>query len=83
MGIRSRLGIEGKPPLREIANLGTTIKRTTDVLLLTSTESMPKDMLDSTCLPYQASKTYRTIIAESDCRRAQAIVCVHQSMLRV
>jgi len=83
MGIRSRLGVDGKTPLRAIANLGATIKRATDALLLISTESMSKDMFASTCLPYQASKTYRTIIAESDCRRAQAIVCVHQSLPRV
>ena len=82
MGIRSRLGVEGKTPLRAIANLGATIKRATDGLLLTSTESISKDMFASTCLPYQASKTYRTLIAESAYRRAQIIVCVHQSLLR-
>jgi len=82
MGIRSRFGVHGKTPLRAIANLGATIKRATDALLLTSTESMSKDMFASTCLPYQASKTYRTIIAESDCRRAQIIAETQRSRNR-
>jgi hypothetical protein len=83
MGIRSRLGVEGKTPLRAIANLGATIKRATDVLLPNSRESMSFDMLASNCLPYQASKTYRTIMTESDCRRAQTIVEVQRSLRRV
>ena len=83
MGIRSRLGVEGKTPLRAIANLGATIKRATDALLPTSRESMPFDMLASNCLPYQASKTYRTIMTEYDCRRAQTIVEVQRSLRRV
>jgi len=83
MGIRSRLGVEGKTPLRAIANLGASIKRVTDMLLLASRESMPLDMLASNCLPYQASKTYRTIITESDCRRAQTIVKAQQALRRV
>jgi len=83
MGKRSRLGVEGKIPLRAIANLGASIKRATDVLLPTSRESISKDMLASNCLPYQASKTYRTIITESDCRRAQTIVKAQQALRRV
>jgi len=83
MGIRSRLGVEGKTPLRTIANLGATIKRATEVLLPASSESMSFDMLASNCLPYQASKTYRTIVAESDCRRAQVIAEVQRSLCRV
>jgi len=81
MGIRSKLGVEGKTTLRSIANLGVTIKRATEALLPTSRESIPLDMLDSNWLPYQASKTYRTIMTEFDCRRAQTIVEV-QRLLR-
>lgn len=83
MEIRSKLGVEGKTPLRAIANLGATIKRAIDILLPTSRENMSKDMLASNCLPYQASKTYRTIMTESDCRRAQTIVEVQRSLCRV
>ena len=83
MGIRSKLGVEGKTTLRSIANLGVTIKRATEALLPTSRESIPLDMLDSNCLPYQASKTYRTIMTESDCRRAQTIVEVQRSLRHV
>jgi len=82
MGIRSRLGVEGKTPLRAIANLGATIKRATGLLLPPFRESMSKDMLASNWLPYQASKTYRAIMAESDCRRAQTIAEVQRSLRR-
>ena len=80
MGIRSRLSVEGKTPLMAIANLGATIKRATEVLLPTSRESISLDMLASNCLPYQASKTYQTIIAESAARRAQTIGEVQRSL---
>jgi len=83
MGIRSRLGVEGKPSLRAIANLAATIKRATDILLPPSRESMSFDMLASDCLPYQASKTYRTIMTESHCRRVQTMVEAQRSLLRV
>jgi hypothetical protein len=83
MGIRSKLGVEGKTPLRAIANLGATIKRATEALLPTSRESIPLDMLASNWLPYQALKTYRTIMTESDCRRAQTIVEVQRFLRRV
>jgi len=83
MGIRSRLGIAGKTPLRAIANLGASIKRATHALLPTSRESIPLDMVASNCLPYQASKTYRTIMTESHCRRAQIIAEVQQSLRRL
>jgi hypothetical protein len=83
MGIRFKLGVEGKKPLGAIANLGTSIKRATDILLPTSRESMSKDMLASNCLPYQALKTYRTITTESDYRRTQTIVEVRRSLNHV
>jgi len=83
MGIRSRLGVGGKTPLRAIANLGAAIKRAADVLLPTSRETISLDMLGSNWLPYQASKTYRTIMTESDCRRAQATSEVQRLLRRV
>jgi len=83
MGIRSRLSVEGKTPLRALANLGATIKRAADALLPTSKEKIPLDMFASNCLPYQASKTYRTIMTESDCRRAQTTVEVQRLLRRV
>jgi hypothetical protein len=83
MGMKSKLGIEVKKPLITIANLGTTIRRVTDMLLPISRESMSKDMFVLNCLPYQAMKTYRTITTEADCRRAQTIVEVQRSLNRV
>jgi len=80
MGIKSRLGVDGKPPLRTITNLGATIKRATEALLSTSKESIPVDMFASNCLPYQASKTYRTIMTESYCRRAQTMLEVQRTL---
>ena len=82
MGIRSRLGIEGKTPLKAIANLGTTIKRAIHVLLPTSGESTSSNMLASNCLLYQASETYRKVMMESDLRRTQAVVEVQRSLMR-
>jgi hypothetical protein len=80
MGIRFRSGIEGKTPLRSIANLGASIKGAVEVLLPTLRESIPLDMLASNCLPYQASKTYRTIMTESNCTRTQAFAEVRRSL---
>ena len=83
MGIRFKFGVEGKKPLGVIANLGTSIKRAADVLLPASRESLSKDMLISNCLPYQALKTYRKIMTESDYRRVQNIVEVRRSLNHV
>jgi len=82
MGIRSRFGVEGKPQ-RTIANLGAAIKRAVELCLPASRESLPIDMLASNCLPYQASKTYRTIMPESACMRAQIMVEAQQSLRRL
>ena len=78
MGIRFRVGIEGKNPLRSIANLGATIKGAAEALLPAFRDSIPLDMLVSNWLPYQASETYRTIMTESNCTRTQTIVEVRR-----
>jgi hypothetical protein len=83
MGIRLKVGVEGKLLSRAIANLGTTIKRPTDIHLSMSRECIHKDMLASNCLPYQAPRAYRAIIIEADCRRAQRTVEVQRSLSRV
>lgn len=83
MGIRFKLGVEGRKPLGAIANLGISIKRTIDILLPVSRESLSKDMLVSDYLPYQALKTCRTIMTEYDYRRAQSIVEVRRSLNHV
>jgi len=85
-GPKSRFGSPKQRVLKMLklnANLGATIKRATEALLPASRESIPLDMLASNCLPYQASKTYRTMMTESDCRRAQAIVEVQRSLRRL
>jgi len=74
MGIRSRLGVEGKAQLTAIANLGAAIKRAFENRLPTSRESVPIDMLASNFLPYQVSRTYNAIMVESTRIRAQTIV---------
>jgi len=73
----------GQKKLRLNANLGATIKRVTEVLLPASRESIPLDMLASDCLPYQASKTYRKIVSEYDCRRAQITSEAQQALRRL
>ena len=80
MGIRARLGAELGPSLSTIADFGATIKRAASVLFPKSRESISCDMFASNYLPYQASKTFRTIIAESNCRRAQTITEVQRSL---
>ena len=83
MGIRSRLGAEGKAPLTAIANLGAAIKRAVELRLPVSKESLPIDMLASNCLPYQASKTYRAIMIEAARMRAQTMVEAQRSLRRL
>jgi hypothetical protein len=80
MGIKSALGVRAGSSLRAVADLGPLIRRVAAVLLPTSRESMPLDLLASNCLPYQASKTYRTIVTEADCNRAQAMVEVQRTL---
>ena len=85
-GPKSRFGSPKQRMLKMLklnANLAATIKRVTETLLPTSRDSIPLDMLASNCLPYQASKTYRTIMTEYDCRRAQTMVEVQRSLRRL
>ena len=83
MGIRSRLGVEGRIPSGVVASLGASIRRAAEISLATSREKMPIDMLASNWLPYQASKTYSTIITESNCKRAHIGVEVQRSLCRI
>jgi hypothetical protein len=83
MGTRSRVGLEGNTQFGGIANLVTTIRRATEALLPTSREGMPFDMFSLNCLPFEASRTYKTMMAESDCRRAQTIAEVQRSLCHV
>jgi hypothetical protein len=83
MGIRFRLGVEGRKSLGSITSLGISIKKAIDIFLPDSRESISKDMLVSEYLPYQASKTYKTIMTEYDCRRTQIRAEVRQSLNHV
>jgi hypothetical protein len=83
MGIRFRLGLEGRKSLGNITSLGVSIKKAVDMFLPDSRESISKDMLVSKYLPYQASKTYKIIMTEYDCRRAHIKADVRQSLNHV
>jgi hypothetical protein len=80
MEIKFKIGAEGKTLSGVTAGLGAYIRRIVKVSLPTSMEGISVDMFASDWLPYQASKTYRTILAESDCRRAQTIIELQRSL---
>jgi hypothetical protein len=45
-------------------------------------ESLSIDMLASSYLPYEASRTYREIMTEFNCRRTQNLVEIQRNSLR-
>lgn len=71
MGIRTRLGVEGEAYHRAVANVLEALKRATAERLSVFQDGISVGMFDSYSLPYEASKTYRTIMTEFRCRRAQ------------
>jgi len=82
MEIRSRISVGGKTHYGVIASLGVALKRVAEIRVPTLRESLSVDMFTSNYLPYEASRTYRTIMTEFDCRRAQTIVEVRRHSMR-
>ncbi len=82
MEIRSRLGVGAKNNYGIIASLGVALKRVAQIRLPTLSEGISVDMFVSNYLPYDAAKTYRTIMTEFDCRRTQTVVEVQRHLLR-
>jgi hypothetical protein len=82
MEIRSKLGVEAKAHNRMVKSLGVVLKRVTEMRLSNLKESISLNMFTSNCLPYEASKTYRTIMTEANCRRAQTLVDAQRYLTR-
>ena len=80
MGIKVRLGVEGGVYHRAIANLGAALRRVAEIRLPTLQEGISFGMFASDSLPYEASKTYRTIMTEFDCTRAQTQIQTRQAL---
>jgi len=72
MGIKSRLGLEAQAHHQVIALLRLGLKRVAEVRLPFQ-KGISVDMFAADCLPYEASKTYRTIMTEFDRERARTI----------
>lgn len=64
------------------ATFGDVLRRIASVRLPNLREGISVDMLTSEYLPYEASETYRRILAEFDCRRAETLVETQRQLLR-
>jgi hypothetical protein len=82
MAIEFRLRVIEENCLRGITRLGVAFKRVTEIVRLTSKQNLPIDMLAHNCLPYEASKTYRSILTEFECRRGQNLAEARLLQLR-
>jgi len=70
MRTRSELDLEGQAHHQVIAHIRLGLKRIAEIRL-PSQKAISADMFASDCLPYEASKTYRTIMTQFDRQRAQ------------
>ncbi len=70
MRTRSKLELEGQARHQVIAHLRLGLKKIAEIRFPLH-RSISVDMFASDCLPYEASKTYRTIMTEFDRQRAQ------------
>lgn len=65
-----------------LATFGVVLRRIASVRLPNLRESISVDMFTSEYLPYEASETYRRILTEFDCRRAERLVETQRLLLR-
>jgi hypothetical protein len=82
MKIRSKLGLGGKTLQGVVPFLGAVSRRVGQIRLPNLKERMPVEMFVSSYLPYEAEKTYRTIMIEFECRRGQTPVEVQKQLAR-
>ena len=74
--------LEGKVHSRVMSNLGASLRRIVANRLPVLKENISVDMFASNYLPYEASRTYRTIMIELDSKRSQALVETQRQLLR-
>ena len=82
MGIKSRIGIEGISYYPIFTRLGAVLGRAAKARLLPSKESIAVGMFASGCLPYEATKTYRKIMVEHECKLTKTRVDAQRHLLR-
>jgi hypothetical protein len=81
MEIRFRGGLRARAQLGIAKNLEVVVRRVTAFRLDAFRNSLPSEMF--TCgVPYEASRTYRTMKSEFECKRSQAMVEAHRQGLR-
>jgi hypothetical protein len=73
---------EGKAYYRVMGSLGSSLRRIVANRLPVLRENISVDMFASNYLPYEASRTYRTIMIELDSKRAQALMETQRQLLR-
>jgi hypothetical protein len=65
-----------------VNELGTILRRVASIHSETFRNSIPVGMFAAGCLPYEAAKTYRTIMTEFDCKRSKALVEAQRQVFR-
>jgi hypothetical protein len=76
------MGIRGGNGYAAHTTFGGILRRIASVRLPDLKESLSVDMLKSEYLPYEASETYRRILTEFDCKRAETLVETQRQLLR-
>jgi hypothetical protein len=74
--------IRGRSPSSIVLSLGASLRRVFEIRLPALNESLSIDILASSYLPYEASRTYREIVTEFNCRRTQYLVDTQRNSLR-
>ena len=68
----------GKPQRGVLKSLGVVYQRVTGISLQ---NALPYEMFAGS-LPYEASKTYRAMKTEFECRRSRALIDANRCLLR-
>jgi len=61
-----------------LKNLGSIFRRVATIHLENSSSNIPVDMFTASCLPHEAARTYRAMVAEFECKRSRALVEVQR-----
>jgi hypothetical protein len=80
IGLRRSRGEKGHYGI--LQNLKAVLRIITRVSLTNLRDTMPADMFHASYLPYEASKTYRAIMTEFECRRSNYLVEAQRQRLQ-
>lgn len=81
MEIRYRGGLRARAQLGIVKNLGIVFRRVTAFKLDAFKNSLPSEMF-TYGVPYEASRTFRIMKSEFECKKCAAIVEAHRQGLR-